>query len=73
MHAYRHSFATELLNVSDNYKAITEIMGHSKIEITQNIYRHASIEDKADIVNKAIEPIKRQYKQNVSNKKISEL
>ena len=50
-HAYRHSFATKLLEVSQDFKAISEIMGHSNIAITQNIYNHPTEQTKSYIVN----------------------
>lgn len=53
MHAYRHCFASLLLKNSTDYKAICEIMGHSDINITQNIYNHTNNEQKWDVINKA--------------------
>lgn len=65
-HAYRHSFATKLLEKSQDFKAISEIMGHSNIAITQNIYNHPTEQTKSNIVNSVfghkLEEVKEQPK-----------
>lgn len=50
MHAYRHAFATRLLKASQDHKAISQIMGHSSIAITQNIYNHPSNEQYKNVI-----------------------
>lgn len=53
MHAYRHAFASALLKESTDFKTISEVMGHSNILITQNIYNHTTQERKNEVVKKA--------------------
>lgn len=53
LHAYRHNFASRLLKVSTDYKAISQLMGHSSIAITQNVYNHPTDEQKESVVKKA--------------------
>jgi hypothetical protein len=53
MHAYRHAFATRLLKTSQDFKAISQIMGHSNIAITQQIYNHPTDEQKQNVINSA--------------------
>ena len=53
MHAYRHTFASTLLKESTDFKTISEVMGHSNISITQNIYNHTTQERKNEVVAKA--------------------
>lgn len=50
MHAYRHAFASKLLKVSQDFKAISQIMGHSNISITQNIYNHTTDEQRKNVI-----------------------
>lgn len=54
-HAYRHAFATRLLEKSQDFKSISEIMGHSNISITQNIYNHPSEEQRKKVIEMAFE------------------
>lgn len=53
MHAYRHAFATKLLSVSQDYKSVAEIMGHSSIAITQSVYNHPSEQQRKSVIDKA--------------------
>lgn len=41
-HILRHTFATNCIEVGMDIKALSEILGHSNIEITLNIYVHPS-------------------------------
>lgn len=52
-HAYRHAFATRLLETSQDFKSISEIMGHSSIAITQNIYNHPTEEQRQNVIDMA--------------------
>lgn len=55
MHAYRHVFASKLLKESTDFKAIADVMGHSNIGITQQVYNHTQQSTRNDIVRKAFE------------------
>lgn len=51
-HVLRHTFCTRLANKNMNPKSLQYIMGHSDINITLNLYAHASIDNvKAEVVN----------------------
>ena len=40
MHECRHTFASILIDTGANPKAIQEVMGHSKIQTTYDVYGH---------------------------------
>ena len=45
-HAIRHTFATRALELSVDIKTISDILGHSNVSITMNIYAHSLMEQK---------------------------
>ena len=45
VHCLRHSFCTTMAELGIDPKYLQYIMGHSKIEVTMNYYRHVSYED----------------------------
>jgi len=45
-HALRHTFATNAVKVGFDIKTLSEILGHSSVEITLNRYVHSSFERK---------------------------
>lgn len=52
-HALRHTFATSCIANGVDVKTVADILGHSAVEITMNLYVHPTIERKRDCVNKA--------------------
>lgn len=46
VHSFRHTFATNYCQHETNLKTIQEIMGHSNISITMNVYAEATAEKK---------------------------
>ncbi len=46
-HSLRHLFATNCIALGFDVKALSEILGHSSVEITLNRYVHSSLEQKA--------------------------
>ena len=52
VHSLRHTFATRLCENETNLKVIQEIMGHSDITITMNIYNEAVYEKKEESMAK---------------------
>ena len=53
-HVLRHSFATRCVEVGFDIKALSEIMGHSDVQITLNRYVHSSLEQKRANMEKLI-------------------
>ena len=45
-HMLRHTFATKCIECNVDVKTLSEIMGHSNVNITLNNYVHPSFEDK---------------------------
>lgn len=50
-HSLRHMFATNCIAVGVDVKTLSEILGHSSVEITLNRYVHSSIERKRECMN----------------------
>lgn len=51
-HDLRHTYATRLFELGENPKTVQELLGHSTISITLNIYTHVMDETKQNTVNK---------------------
>lgn len=51
-HALRHMFASNCVKLGFDIKALSEILGHSGVEITLNRYVHSSFEQKSEFMNK---------------------
>ena len=47
-HSLRHLFATNCIKIGVDVKSLSEILGHSSVEITLNRYVHSSMERKAE-------------------------
>jgi len=51
LHGLRHSFGTMLARKGVQIKVVSELMGHSDVSITQNIYTHVSTDQKEEAIN----------------------
>ena len=51
-HSLRHMFASNCVKLGFDTKALSEILGHSKVEVTLNRYVHSSIEQKSLYMNR---------------------
>ncbi len=51
-HALRHMFASNCVKLGFDIKALSEILGHSGVEITLNRYVHSSFEQKSEFMNR---------------------
>lgn len=51
-HSLRHTFATMMLENGADIKTISDILGHSSVEITMDVYSHPSDDVKRKSVNK---------------------
>lgn len=51
MHAFRHSYATRMLENEVNAKVVADLLGHSTINTTINIYSHTTNDFKKKCVN----------------------
>lgn len=51
-HALRHIFATTCIKLGFDVKALSEILGHSSVEITLNRYVHSDLEQKRDYMQR---------------------
>lgn len=49
-HALRHTFATRCIECGCDYKSLSELLGHSNVSITMNIYVHPQMELKRKYV-----------------------
>lgn len=53
-HALRHTFATRCIENGADYKIVSELLGHSSVNLTLNLYVHPNMEDKRRCVEKAV-------------------
>lgn len=51
-HALRHIFASNCIKLGFDVKALSELLGHSSVEITLNRYVHSSFEQKRDYMKR---------------------
>lgn len=51
-HAIRHTFATRALEMGVDIKTISELLGHSSVSITLNVYSHSLMEQKKAAIEK---------------------
>ena len=51
-HALRHTFATRCVEAGVDIKSLSEMLGHSSVNITLNRYVHSSFEQKREGINK---------------------
>ncbi len=60
-HTIRHTFATRALEMGVDIKTLSEILGHSNVSVTLNVYAHSLMEHKKT----AIEKFNHMYLQNM--------
>ncbi len=53
-HALRHMFASNCVKLGFDVKALSEILGHSSVEITLNKYVHSSFEQKREYMKRIL-------------------
>ena len=51
-HTIRHTFATRALEMGVDVKTISELLGHSSVSITLNVYSHSLMEQKKAAIEK---------------------
>ena len=51
-HALRHMFASTYIKLGFNVKTLSELLGHSKVEITLNRNVHSSFEQKSEFMER---------------------
>ena len=51
-HALRHMFASKCIRLGFDIKALSELLGHSSVEITLNRYVHSSFEEKKNLMGR---------------------
>lgn len=51
-HALRHMFATNCIKLGFDMKTLSELLGHSNVEVTMKIYVHSSMEQKAEYMDR---------------------
>lgn len=51
-HAIRHTFATRALELGVDIKTLSEILGHSNVSVTLNIYAHSMFDQKRKAIAK---------------------
>lgn len=68
-HAIRHTFATRALELGIDMKTLSEILGHSNVSTTLNIYAHSLFEQKKN----AIDRLNNMYIMHTANASIAVL
>lgn len=56
-HALRHTFATRIMEANVHPKIAQELLGHSSVDITMNVYSHVLPEQKREAIDKIKEII----------------
>ncbi len=51
IHSLRHAFASRCTEMGFDCKALSEILGHSSVKITMDIYVHSSMQQKKNYIN----------------------
>ena len=51
-HALRHMFASDCVSLGCDMKSLSELLGHSGVEITMNLYVHSSFEQKRQFLDR---------------------
>ena len=51
-HSLRHNFASNCIALGFDVKALSEILGHSNVEITLDLYVHSSFEQKVEYMSR---------------------
>lgn len=64
-HSLRHTFATQAIELGTDYKTVAEILGHSSINTTLNLYVHPKMEHK----KKCLTLIHNKLSSSLKNKK----
>ena len=52
LHSLRHTFATRLLEVGEDIKVVSKLLGHADISITYNTYIHVAEEQKVKAIER---------------------
>lgn len=52
IHSLRHSFASQWIENGFDSKSLSEILGHSSVKITMDIYVHSNMKQKRDYMNR---------------------
>ena len=50
-HSLRHTFATNCISLGVDYKTVSEILGHSNVNITLNLYVHPRLSQKKKCID----------------------
>lgn len=51
-HSLRHTFATNCISLGVDYKTVSELLGHTNVNITLNLYVHPRLSQKRKCINK---------------------
>ena len=52
-HCLRHSFATRCINCGNDIKVVSDLLGHSTVNTTWNMYVHPSMQEKKKCIEKS--------------------
>jgi integrase len=56
-HGLRHTFATRCIEVTNDYKAVSAILGHANITTTLNLYAHPDNQQKKKCIEKMLQSL----------------
>ena len=54
-HVFRHTFCTNMANAGMDIKTLQYVMGHSDVNVTLNVYTHASYDRVAEQMAKIVD------------------
>lgn len=64
-HMLRHAFATRCIDGGFDVKSLSEILGHSNVQVTMNLYVHSTIQHKKQLMKYFSAPLKEKNMESI--------
>lgn len=60
-HSFRHTFATNCISLGIDYKTVSELLGHTTVNITLNLYVHPRLSQKRKCIDMICKVFQEKY------------